>query len=95
MWARIRYEFASSKFALLVGMIVATGTAAVLYIGARQVQAGAITVGDLILVMSYMSQLYSPVKSKKGEVVYPGRMPGVEAGWAARIPSRGSRPRRR
>jgi ATP-binding cassette subfamily B protein len=63
MWARIRYEFASSKFALLVGMIIATGTAAVLYIGARQVQAGAITVGDLILVMSYMSQLYTPVKA--------------------------------
>lgn len=63
MWARIRYEFASSKFALLVGMIVATGTAAVLYIGARQVQAGAMSVGDLIVVMSYMSQLYSPVKA--------------------------------
>ena len=32
----------------------------------------------------------SPVKSKKGEVVYPGRMPGVEAGWAARIPTPGA-----
>jgi ATP-binding cassette, subfamily B, bacterial len=63
MWARIRYELASSKFALLIGMIVATGTATVLYIGARQVQAGEISVGDLILVMSYMSQLYSPVKA--------------------------------
>jgi ATP-binding cassette subfamily B protein len=63
MWARVRYEFAASKFALAIGMIIATGTAAVLYIGARQVQAAAITVGDLILVMSYMSQLYSPVKA--------------------------------
>ena len=35
-------------------------------------------------------QLYSPVKSKKGETVYPGRMPGVEAGWAARIPTAGT-----
>ena len=35
-------------------------------------------------------QLYSPVKSKKGESVYPGRMPGVEAGWAARIPTPGA-----
>ena len=35
-------------------------------------------------------QLYSPVKSKKGEIVYPGRMPGVEAGWAARIPTAGA-----
>jgi feruloyl esterase len=35
-------------------------------------------------------QLYSPVKSKKGETVYPGRMRGVEAGWAARIPAPGA-----
>ena len=31
-------------------------------------------------------QLYSPVKTTSGEVVYPGRSPGVESGWAARIP---------
>jgi len=35
-------------------------------------------------------QLYSPVKSKSGSAVYPGRMPGVEAGWAARIPTPGA-----
>jgi tannase/feruloyl esterase len=35
-------------------------------------------------------QLYTPVKSRKGEIVYPGRMPGVEAGWAARIPTAGA-----
>ena len=32
-------------------------------------------------------QLYSPVKTQSGKQVYPGRVPGVEAGWAARIPS--------
>jgi feruloyl esterase len=31
-------------------------------------------------------QLHSPVKTKSGQVVYPARAPGVEAGWAARIP---------
>ena len=31
-------------------------------------------------------QLYSAVKTKSGEVVYPGRSAGVESGWAARIP---------
>jgi len=31
-------------------------------------------------------QLHSPVKRKSGTVVYPGRAPGVETGWAARIP---------
>ena len=35
-------------------------------------------------------QLYSPVKGKSGEIVYPGRLPGVEAGWAARIPTPGA-----
>jgi feruloyl esterase len=34
-------------------------------------------------------QLYSPVKSATGQVVYPGRSPGVESGWAARIPVAG------
>lgn len=63
MWARIRYTFASSKYALLVGMIAAAGTAAVLYIGTRHVQSGVISVGDLVLVMSYMSQLFAPVKT--------------------------------
>ena len=31
-------------------------------------------------------QLYSAVKTKSGDVVYPGRSHGVESGWAARIP---------
>jgi feruloyl esterase len=34
-------------------------------------------------------QLYLPVKTKTGQVVYPGRSPGVESGWAARIPVAG------
>jgi ATP-binding cassette subfamily B protein len=63
MWARIRYTLATSQWAFLVGMITATGTAAVLFIGARHVQAGTISVGDLVLVMSYMSQLFSPIQT--------------------------------
>ena len=34
-------------------------------------------------------QLYAPVKTKSGEIVYPGRSAGVESGWAARIPVAG------
>ncbi len=34
-------------------------------------------------------QLYLPVKTKSGQVAYPGRSPGVESGWAARIPVAG------
>jgi ATP-binding cassette, subfamily B, bacterial len=70
MWARIKYVVQSSQWALLVGMITALGTAAVLFVGARHVQAGMISVGDLVVVMSYMAQLYSPVQTlskKAGE----------------------------
>jgi len=71
MWARIRYTLASSRYALLVGLTTAVGAATVLYIGARNVQAGRITLGDLVLVMAYLSQLYAPLKtmSKKAGTV--------------------------
>jgi tannase/feruloyl esterase len=35
-------------------------------------------------------QMWAPMKSKSGKVVYPGRVPGVEAGYAARIPTPGA-----
>jgi ATP-binding cassette, subfamily B, bacterial len=70
MWARIRYVIQSSQWALLVGLTTAVGTAAVLFVGARHVQSGAISVGDLVVVMAYMAQLYAPVETlakKAGE----------------------------
>jgi ATP-binding cassette subfamily B protein len=60
MRARIRYIVSSSGYALVVGLTTAVGTAAVLYIGTKQVQANAITLGELMLVMSYLLQLYAP-----------------------------------
>jgi ATP-binding cassette subfamily B protein len=63
MWARIQYVVASSQWALLVGMTTAVGIAAVLFVGARHVQSGLISVGDLVVVMAYMAQLYSPVET--------------------------------
>jgi ATP-binding cassette subfamily B protein len=63
MRARIGYIVASSSYGLVVGLTTAVGSAAALFIGARQVQAGAITLGELILVMSYLLQLYAPLKT--------------------------------
>jgi ATP-binding cassette subfamily B protein len=63
MRARIGYVVASSGYALVVGLTSAVGSATVLYIGARHVQAGVITLGDLTLVMSYLLQLYAPLKT--------------------------------
>jgi ATP-binding cassette, subfamily B, bacterial len=55
---RIRVAFIEGGFALLVGLTTAAGTAAVLFVGVRNVRSGALTLGDLLLVMGYLTQLY-------------------------------------
>jgi ATP-binding cassette subfamily B protein len=62
MRARISVAVLDGAFAMLVGVATAVGTAAVLYVGITRVQAGALTLGELILVMGYLSQLYTPLK---------------------------------
>ena len=59
--ARLHFAFLDSCFGMLLGMIVAGGTAAGLYIGVRHVQTGAITLGELIMVMAYLGMLLSPL----------------------------------
>src|SRR5713226_9099561 len=63
VWARIRIAIAEGGFGLLVGLIIATGTAAVLFIGTRHVQSGVLTLGGLLMVMTYISQLYGPLET--------------------------------
>ena len=63
MGARVRYAVSASGYGVVVGMTVAGGTAAVLFVGTRHVQSGAITLGDLVLIMSYLAQLYAPLKT--------------------------------
>jgi len=60
--AHIRLSLTESALSMAVGMTIALGTALVLYIGVRRVQAGALTLGELLLVMTYLTQLYQPLK---------------------------------
>jgi ATP-binding cassette, subfamily B, bacterial len=61
--ARLRFVFAESSFSLLIGLTTAVGTAVVLFIGVRHVQSGVLTLGQLLLVMSYLAQLYTPLRT--------------------------------
>lgn len=61
--ARLRLAMTERGASLLVGMITAVGMALVLYIGVRHVTSGVITLGQLLLVMGYLGQLYRPLKS--------------------------------
>ena len=63
MRARIRLAFGEGGFGMMVGMTTAIGTATILFIGVRHVQTGVLTLGDLLLIMSYVVQLYEPLKT--------------------------------
>ena len=60
---QIRLSLVGGSFGLVVAVCLAVGTAAVLFLGARQVQAGRMSLGDLILVMSYLAMLYTPLQT--------------------------------
>ncbi len=51
----------SKGFGRTVEVIIAIGTALVVYLGARKALAGHITPGDLIVFISYLRDLYKPV----------------------------------
>jgi ATP-binding cassette subfamily B protein len=63
MRARMRFLFAENSFGLLIGLTTSVGTAAVLFIGIRHVQSGVLTLGEMLLVMGYLSQLYTPLRT--------------------------------
>src|SRR5881396_1613906 len=60
---RLRLAGLEGSFNVLVGFATAAGMAAVLLIGVRHVGAGVLTLGELLMVMAYMNQLYEPLKT--------------------------------
>jgi ATP-binding cassette, subfamily B, bacterial len=63
MRARLRLLVLEGGFGSLVSLTTAVGAAAVLFLGTRHVQAGTLTLGNLLLVMVYLAQLYAPLKA--------------------------------
>ena len=50
-------------FHVLIASTIAVGTAAALWVGVHHVTVGVLTLGDLLLVMAYMGQLYEPLRT--------------------------------
>jgi ATP-binding cassette, subfamily B, bacterial len=61
--ARVHLAFVAGSFGLLVGLLTALGTAVVLFMGMRHVEADVLTLGELLVVMSYLAQLYIPLQT--------------------------------
>jgi len=63
MRARLRVALIDGTFGLLIAVVTALGAGAVLFVGVRRVDAGHMTLGELLLVMGYLSQLYKPMQT--------------------------------
>lgn len=61
--ARINLAAKEGLFGLLINLTTAVGGAAVLYIGARSVLAQSLTLGSLLMVLAYLTQLYGPLQT--------------------------------
>jgi ATP-binding cassette subfamily B protein len=60
---QLRLALLQAVFNMFIGLTIAGGTAASLYIGVRHVRSGALTIGSLLVVMAYIAQLYQPLQA--------------------------------
>jgi ATP-binding cassette subfamily B protein len=66
--ANVRVVRAQGIFYAGIGLVLAAGSAAALFVGVRHVQSGILTVGDLTLVIAYLAQLYHPLETLSTKV---------------------------
>jgi ATP-binding cassette subfamily B protein len=61
--ALLRLSLSEGVLGMMLGLTTAVGTAAAIYLGVRHVQNGVLTLGSLLLLMGYLSQLYEPLRT--------------------------------
>jgi ABC-type multidrug transport system fused ATPase/permease subunit len=61
--ANLRLTLTNVNSALVIGTLIAVGTAAMIYIGTMHVLAGTLTLGSLLVFNAYLLMLYQPLES--------------------------------
>jgi ATP-binding cassette subfamily B protein/subfamily B ATP-binding cassette protein MsbA len=61
--ANLRLYTFQTVYSAFVSVLIAGGTAAVLWIGASHVLSGRLTIGDVLVFTSYLASLYAPINS--------------------------------
>src|SRR5215469_475688 len=75
--ATLRLYTLQTLYAGAVGVLIACGTALVIYLGARHVLDGRLTIGELIVFTTYLASLYAPVNQISQTF---GQVEGAKAG---------------
>ncbi len=78
MEEQVKVAARQAGFHVLITTTLAVGSAAAMWVGVRHVQSGRLTLGDLLLVMAYMAQLYDPLRTVSG------KLPELQ-GWMASV----------
>lgn len=61
--ADLRFYLVQNLYSGAVGLVIAVGTAVVVWVGARHVLAGTLTIGELIVFVAYLTALYGAIDS--------------------------------
>ena len=59
---KIRIAFDEGKYGVILGLLITAATAVIIYSGTLQVLNGTLTIGVLLIVITYISQFYGPVE---------------------------------
>jgi len=65
---QVKLALWQAVFNMLIGLTLAGGTAAALYIGVKHVRSQSLTVGSLLIVMAYIAQMYQPLQLLTGKI---------------------------
>lgn len=68
MGERIRLALLERSYGLCIALTTSFGVAAVLLVGVGHVRAGVLTLGQLLMVLGYLAQLYEPLKTMSKRV---------------------------
>ncbi|HSM87800.1 MAG TPA: ABC transporter ATP-binding protein [Candidatus Limnocylindrales bacterium] len=68
MEEQVKVASMQAMFHVLITTTIAVGSAVALWVGVQHVQSGVLTLGDLLLVMAYMTQLYDPLRTISGKL---------------------------
>jgi ATP-binding cassette subfamily B protein len=83
MRARLRLAWAEGGFGFGVALVTALSLSSVLFFGLTGVRSGALTLGELLLVMGYVAQLHSPLKTiSKKMTSMQGHLASAERAFA-------------
>jgi ATP-binding cassette, subfamily B, bacterial len=61
--ASLRLYTLQTVYSGAVGLVIAVGTALVVWMGARHVLSGTLSIGDLVVFISYLASLYGPINN--------------------------------